>query len=42
MDDGLTSLVLISIDSACVRSLDYNDIIYVFATAKARKNYFYY
>jgi len=27
-----------SIASACVRSLDYNDITDVFATAKARKN----
>ena len=39
MDDRLTSLALISIESACVRSLDYNDIIDVFATAKARKKF---
>ena len=42
MDDRLTSYALISIESACVRSLDYNDIIDVFATAKARKNFFEY
>ena len=42
MDDKLTSLASISIKSACVRSLDYNDIINVFATAKARKNFFEY
>ena len=41
MDDRLTSLALISIESACVRSLDYN-IIDVFATAKARKTIFEY
>ena len=35
----LTSLALISIESGCVRSLDYNDIIDVFATAKARKKF---
>ena len=40
MDDRPTSLALISIKSACVRSLDYNDIIDVFATAKARKKSF--
>ena len=40
MDDTLTSLALISIKSACVRSLDYNDIIDVFATAKARNKSF--
>ena len=39
MDDRLTLLALISIESACVRSLDYNDIIDVFATAKARKKF---
>ena len=39
MDDRLTSLALISIESACVRSLDYNDIIDVFATAKARNKF---
>ena len=37
MDDRLTSLALISIESTCVRSLDYNDIINVFATAKGEK-----
>ena len=40
IDNRLTSLALISIESACVRSLDYNDIIYVFATSKARKKNF--
>ena len=40
MDDTLTSLALISMESTCVRSLDYNDIIDVFATAKARKKSF--
>jgi len=39
-DDRLTLLALISIESVCVRSLDYNDIIDVFATAKARKKSF--
>ena len=39
MYDRLTSLALISIESACVRSLDYNDIIDVFATAKALKKF---
>ena len=42
MDDRLTSLALIFIESACVRSLDYNDIIDVFATAKARIKIFEY
>ena len=37
MDDRLTSLVLISIESACVRSLDYNNIIDVFAIAKRER-----
>ena len=40
MNDRLTSLALISIESACVRSLDYNDIIDVFATAKTREKNF--
>ena len=40
MDDRLTPLALIFIESACVRSLDYNDIIDDFATAKARKKIF--
>ena len=35
IDVRLTSLALIFIESACVRSLDYNDIIDVFDTAKA-------
>ena len=39
MDDRLTSLALIFNESACVRSLDYNDIVDVFAIAKARKNF---
>jgi len=34
MDDRLTSLALISTESACVRSLDYSDIVDIFATAK--------
>ena len=42
MDDRLTSLALIFIESACVRNLDYNDIIDVFATAKTRKKIFEY
>ena len=42
MDDRLTLLALISIESACVCSLDYNDIINVFATAKTRKKFFEY
>ena len=37
MDDRLISFALIFIESACVRSLDYNDIIDVFTTAKGRK-----
>ena len=37
VDDRLTSLALISIESACVCNLDYNDIIDVFATAKTGK-----
>ena len=40
MDDRLTLLALISIESACIRRVDYNDIIDVFTTAKARKNFF--
>ena len=40
MDDRLTLLALIFIESACVRSLDYNDIIHVFAIAKERKKIF--
>jgi len=39
-DDRLTLFSLISIESVCVRSLDYNDIIDIFATAKARKKSF--
>ena len=39
MYDRLTSLALISIESACVRSLDYNNIIDVFATTKVRKKF---
>ena len=39
MDDRLTSLALISVESACVGSLNYNDIIDAFATAKARKKF---
>ena len=42
MDGRLTSLALTSIESDCVRSWDYNDIIDVFATAKARKKIFGY
>ena len=40
MDGRLTTLALISIENACVGSLDYNDIIDVFVTAKARKKIF--
>ena len=40
MDDRLASMTLISIESACVGSLDYKDIIDVLATAKARKKFF--
>ena len=39
MDDRLTSLALISIESACVRSVNLNDIIDVFTTARARKKF---
>ena len=42
MDDRVTSLASISIESACVRSVDYNDIINVFTNAKARKIIFEY
>ena len=41
MDDSrLSSLALLSVENACVRSLDYNGIIDAFATAKARKTNF--
>ena len=40
MDDRLTSMASISTESPCVRSLNYNDIIDAFATAKARKKFF--
>ena len=39
MDDRHTSLALISIESGCVHSFDYNDIIDVFTTAKAQKKF---
>ena len=39
MGNRLTLLALISIESACVRSVDYNDIIDVFTTAKAQKKF---
>ena len=39
MDNRLTSLALISIESACVHSFDYSDVIDVFATTKARKKF---
>ena len=42
MDDRLSSLALISNESACVRSVDYNNITDVFTTAKARKKFFEY
>jgi len=42
MDDRLTSLALISTESACVRSLDYSDIVDIFATAKTRNRSFSY
>ena len=35
MDDRLSSLAILSVENACVRSLDYNGIIDAFATAKA-------
>ena len=37
MNDRLISLASIFIESACLRSLNYNSIIDVSATAKARK-----
>ena len=40
MDDRLSSLTILSVENACVRSLDYNGIINAFATAKARKKIF--
>ena len=39
MNDRLTSLALLSIESACIRCVDYKDIIDVFTTAKGRKNF---
>ena len=39
-DDRLTLLALISIESVCVRSLDYNDIIDVLPPQKREKNLF--
>ena len=39
MDHRLSSLAIFSVENACVRSLDYNGIIDVFATAKARKKH---
>ena len=41
MNSRLSSLAILSVENACVRSLDYNGIIDTFATAKARKNNFY-
>ena len=40
MDDRLSSLAILSVENACVRSLDYNGIIDAFATAKARNKNF--
>ena len=40
LDDRLSSLAILSVENACVRSLDYNGIIDAFATAKARKKNF--
>ena len=40
MDDRLSSLAILSVENACVRSLDYNGIIDAFATAKAQKKNF--
>ena len=37
MDDKLTSLALIFIESPCVRSLDYNDIIDVLPPQRPKK-----
>ena len=42
MDDRLTSMALISIESACVYSVTCNDIIDIFTIAKARKKFFEY
>ena len=40
MDDRLSSLAIISIESDCARSLDYNHVIDVFAAEKARNKSF--
>lgn len=40
MDDRLSALAMISIESACVRNLDYSKIIEEFANEKARKHLF--
>ena len=42
MDDRLSSLAIISIESDCARSLDSNHVIDVFAAEKARNKSFYY
>ena len=41
MNNRLSSLAILSVEKACVCSLDYNGIIDTFATAKTRKNNFY-
>ena len=40
MDERLTSLATISIESSCVRDLDLDRIIDVFAAEKARRKTF--
>ena len=40
MDDRLSLLAIISIESDCVRSLDYNHIIDVFVAEKAHNKLF--
>ena len=40
IDDKLSSLAILSVENACVRSLEYNGIIDAFATAKAQKKIF--
>ena len=40
MDDGLSLSAILTVENACVRSLDHNGIIDAFATAKAQKKNF--
>ena len=39
MDDRLSSLEILSVENACVRSLDYNGIIDAFAPEKLDKEF---